>query len=136
MKMKRRTKGGRPAKVPARKQKRATSYGDLATLIAAAAEDKKAEDIKIINLKNRSALADFIIICTGDSNPHIDAITRNIEDKLRDAGKRPQKWQGKAGSNWKIMDTGSIIVHVMGSEERARYNLDELFEKSAIIYHL
>jgi ribosome-associated protein len=134
--MKRKKKSGRSAKVPARKNKRAVSSGGLATLIAAAAEDKKAEDIKIIDLKNRSALADFIIICTADSNPQLDAITRSIDDKLDKVGKKPPKWQGKTGSNWKVLDTGSIIVHVMGSEERDRYNLDELYEKSAIIYHL
>ncbi len=136
MKKKRTKKSGGPAGRRAGGRKRARSSADLAVLVADAAEDKKAEDIKIISLKKRSSLADFIVICTGDSRPHIDAIAANIEEKLRKAGKKPPKWQGKPGSNWKVLDTGSIVVHVMGSEERRRYNLDELFEKSAIIYHL
>jgi ribosome-associated protein len=108
----------------------------LAALVAEAASDKKAEEIKVMDLRGKSALTDHVVICTAEAGPHIDAICDNIDEKIRSTGRKAPRWDGKRGSDWKVMDAGSVIVHVMCREQRQHYNIDELFEKGAIIYHL
>jgi len=110
----------------------------MAMLIARAAEAKSAADIKVLDLKRISPLADYLVICTGESAPQIRAISLSIDEKLRAKGikSKASKWEGKLNSNWMVLDLGSVVVHVMGPEERARYKLEDLWEKRSIVYHL
>ncbi len=72
---------------------------------------------------------------SGESSPQLKAILESIEENIKKiAGKRP-KGEGSINSNWLVLDLGDVIVHIMGEAERKRYNLEELWEKSAIIYH-
>lgn len=129
--------GGRVIKAKTKKKAalRLTEKG-IANLISEAAGDKKAEDIKILDLRKVTPLADFIVVCTGESAPQIKAIASHVDDKLRAKGIKSIRWEGKLNSNWMILDLGRIVVHIMGQEERERYDLESLFVKKAIVYHL
>jgi ribosome-associated protein len=59
-----------------------------------------------------------------------------VDEGLEKMGYKAPKWQGKIESNWLILDLGSVIVHIMGAEERKRYSLEEIWEKTAITYHM
>jgi ribosome-associated protein len=63
-------------------------------------------------------------------------LTRAVDEGLEKLGIKSPKWQGKIESNWLILDLGNIIVHIMASEERKRYSLEEIWEKTAITYHM
>jgi len=85
---------------------------------------------------NLSSIADYFIIATSASIPQTNAISKAMEDGLRGMGFKVPRWEGKAQSNWLILDLGSIIVHIMGAEERKKYSLEEMWGRSGITYHI
>ena len=109
----------------------------LVKIIVDAAETKQAIDIEVLDIRKISNIADYFIICSGESSPQIVAIAAAIGQELKKretlSGK-PLIWKGEISSNWLVLDLGDIITHLMGSEERKRYNLEGLWSK-AIIYH-
>ena len=104
-------------------------------LIAEAAEDKKALDLKILDVRKTSNIVDYLIICSADSGPQLRAIEKEIDNRLRKNKIKGFRWQGLVRSGWLVLDLGSLVVHIMGVAEREYYNLEELWEKEAIIYH-
>jgi len=104
-------------------------------LIAKAADAKSALDLKILDVRKTSNIVDYIIICSGESEPQIRAIEKEIDKKLRLDKIKGFRWQGVASSGWVVLDLGDVAIHIMKEEERDYYNLEELWEKDAIIYH-
>jgi ribosome-associated protein len=104
--------------------------------VAKAAEDKKADNIKVLDVKKATPLTDYFVICTGESGPQMKAISSHIEEELRSKGGKSLRWEGKLNSKWLILDLGRVVVHIMSKEERERSNLEGLWEKKAIVYHL
>lgn len=76
-----------------------------------------------------------MVITSAESIPQIRAICKEIEEGVMKIGVKKPKWHGLIESNWMILDLGSVIVHVMTPEERQKYNLEELWGKTAVIYH-
>ena len=107
----------------------------MVDLIAEAAEDKKARDLKILDVRKTSNIVDYLIICSADSSPQLRAIEKEIDKRLRKNKIKGFRWEGLVRSGWMVLDLGSVVVHIMGIEEREYYNLEELWEKEAIIYH-
>ncbi len=109
----------------------------LVDKISAILDDKKALDVNVIDVsKSSSSLTDFLIIAGSMSSPHTNALAGAIEEGLRKMGYKVPAWQGKPESNWLILDLGSIIVHVMGPEERQKYRLEDIWSQSAVTYHI
>lgn len=108
---------------------------EIIDLVAEAAEAKQAVNIRIFDVAKTSSLVDYFLICSAESEPQLRAIEKEIDRRLRAAGITGRRWEGVAKSGWLILDLGAIIIHVMGLAERAYYNLEELWEKEAIIYH-
>ncbi|MFA4858112.1 MAG: ribosome silencing factor [Candidatus Margulisiibacteriota bacterium] len=107
----------------------------LISSIIEAAGDKLAKDIKVLDITQKSSVASYFIICTGESTPQIKAIADHIADQL--AALRHQKilLEGSARSGWIILDLGPVLVHVMLQHERDYYKLEDLWGQSGIIYH-
>jgi ribosome-associated protein len=99
-------------------------------------DDKQAADIAVIDVSKFSPITDYFVIATSTSTPHTRALTAAVDEGLEKMGYKAPKWQGKIESNWLILDLGSVIVHIMGAEERKRYSLEEIWEKTAITYHI
>lgn len=100
----------------------------LAQLCCAYADDRKAENPVILDLRDISSITDFFIILTGGSSPHLRAIADEVTDKVRDEhGIRPRQVDGKSSGNWVVIDCYDVIVHVMSQEMRNRYNLEGLW---------
>ncbi|MCX5749951.1 MAG: ribosome silencing factor [Candidatus Saganbacteria bacterium] len=108
----------------------------LAQLIAKGAVDKKAEDIEIIDVRKSSSVCNYFVICSSSSKAQTGAIAGGIDEVLEKNSVRVPRWQGRPDSNWMILDMISVIAHVMGTEERSRYKLEDLWGKSGIIYHV
>ena len=117
------------------KNKKELSTKQLLETIARAAEDKKANQLKILDVSKASNIVDYLIICSGDSSQQVRAIEKEIDKQLRSNKIKGFRWEGLITSGWMILDLGNIVVHIMGEEERRYYNLEELWEKEAIIYH-
>ncbi len=107
----------------------------LLDIIMTAAEDKKAINPVVLDVTRSGAFADYMVIISGDSSPQLKAISKEIELKVKKFGIKGIVWEGDYESGWLIFDLGSILVHVMSDEERAFYNLEELWGKEGIVYH-
>ena len=100
---------------------------DIAQKIAAAANDKKAKDILLLNMEGLSPVTDFYVICSAGNSTLVKAIADNIEDKLAEAGVHPTHKAGYADARWVLLDYGDVVAHVFLEEERDFYNLEQLW---------
>ena len=97
----------------------------LAMAIANAADDRKAEDITILQVGDASYLADYFVIATGFTNVQVRAIARSIESTLEDDhGRSPLRTEGTEEGKWVIYDYGEVIVHIFQPREREYYDLE------------
>ena len=100
----------------------------LAEYCAAMAKDRKAEDIVILKISEVSLVADYFVICTGNSQPHLNAIAEWACRKIRKTYNiRPLAIDGKADSQWIVVDYGDIIFHILSTETREKYQLEDLW---------
>lgn len=100
---------------------------DIAQKIAAAANDKKAKDILLLNMEGLSPVTDFYVICSAGNSTLVKAIADNIEDKLAESGVHPTHKEGYADARWVLLDYGDVVAHVFLEEERDFYNLEQLW---------
>ena len=100
----------------------------LALAAIEAALDKKAERPTLLDIRQLSSYADYVLVLSGDSERQLDAITRSIEDRLRAMGKRVRGIEAGAGeSSWILMDFGDLVIHVFLREARDFYDLEGLW---------
>jgi ribosome-associated protein len=92
-----------------------------------AAEDKKAEDIVILNLSSICSFTDYFLICTGHSSRQVQAIVDGIEEKLRKQSLRPTHIEGYSQGEWVLMDYTDFVVHVFSPKAREFYDLERLW---------
>jgi ribosome-associated protein len=100
----------------------------LALLCRELADNKKAEDIVVLDVRKLSSVTDYFVIATGTSQPHLRAIVEEISSKLRDEyDLRPSRTDGFSGATWAVLDYFDVIVHVMHTETRKHYDLEGLW---------
>lgn len=99
----------------------------LAKKIAAILDEKKARDIVIIDLSERSIIADYFVIASGRSTTAVKALTDNVDDKLSKEGIEPLRRDGMNEAKWIAVDYGSVILHVFHEETREYYHLERLW---------
>jgi ribosome-associated protein len=100
---------------------------ETARLIAVAALDKKAVGLEILDVAGRVDYADFLVIMTGRSDRHANALAQGIEEALKKQGLRPIAVEGLPHGNWVLMDFGDVVVHVFQDEARQLYDLEGLW---------
>jgi ribosome-associated protein len=98
-------------------------------MIVKAADDKKANYVTEIDLRGKTVISDFFIICSGTSNIHIRAVADGIVETMEKAGVRQHRSEGYSEATWVVLDYGDVIVHVMSEEERDRYKLESLWTR-------
>jgi ribosome-associated protein len=100
----------------------------LALLCRSLADDKKAEDIVILDVRELSSVTDYFVIASGTSEPHLRAIVEEIRDRLREEEQiRPKAVDGTLQTAWVVLDYFDVIVHVMRKDVRERYDLESLW---------
>jgi ribosome-associated protein len=92
-----------------------------------AADDKRAEDIIVLNMKGISLVADYFMICHGNSDKQVQAIAREIKDKAEENGYDIRRMEGFDEARWILIDLGDVIAHVFHRDERSYYNLERLW---------
>ncbi|TVX94348.1 ribosome silencing factor [Paenibacillus agilis] len=98
-----------------------------------AAEDKKAMDIVALDLKGISLIADYFVICHGNSDTQVQAITNEIRKTAHEAGVAVRGTEGLNSARWVLVDLGDIVVHVFHREEREFYNLEKLWSDAKVV---
>ncbi len=99
--------------------------------IIAAAEDKKANYITALDLRGKTVIADFFIICSGTSNIHIRSVADGIMEAMEKQGIRQRRIEGYSEATWILLDYGDNIVHIMSEEQRSFYGLEKLWTGQA-----
>mgnify|MGYP000618937647 CR=1 FL=1 len=99
----------------------------LLTTILASLEDDKAEEIVQIDLRGRSDMGDYMVICSGRSSRQVSAISEKLVDKLKHDFGRLSKIEGKEAGDWVLIDTGDVIVHIFRPEVRDFYQLEKMW---------
>ena len=100
---------------------------ELANAIAEILDNKKAKDVKIIAVGDKTIIADYFVLANGNSSTHVRALADEVEYKLGLAGVDPMRMEGRDGNNWRVIDYSSVLVHVFDREAREFYNLDKLY---------
>ncbi|MGN0326915.1 MAG: ribosome silencing factor [Lachnospiraceae bacterium] len=99
-----------------------------ATKIAVnAMEEKKAEDIRIIEISEVSSIADYFIIANGNNVNQVHSISDFVEEQLAKSGIHPKQIEGYTNANWVLMDYGDLIIHIFDKENRLFYNLERIW---------
>lgn len=102
---------------------------ELALACAKAADDVKAENIRVWDMRGVSNLTDYMVVCSGSSMPQLRAILRDVAGKVEEIhGVKPTMTEGKADTNWVVLDYIDVMVHVMSDELREYYGLEDLWK--------
>jgi ribosome-associated protein len=105
-------------------------YRTLAIQAARAADDKKGLDIVVLDIHTASDIADFVVIVSAEASSHMNAIEYAIEAALKAYGYRPVRRDGRPRDRWMALDYGALFVHVMLTEAREFYRLEQLWESA------
>lgn len=102
---------------------------EKARLIADFADDMKAQDIQTLDVRAKTSVTDYFVICTGTSDTHVRAIAERVAEKARDLGLRPLRRSDQRGdgSGWILFDYGDVVLHVMLEERRQFYDLESFW---------
>ena len=110
-----------------------TDSKKMASIAVNALEEKKANDVKIIDIEKISTLADYFIISSGSNRNQVQAMADAVEEDLGKAGFAPKHIEGYATANWILMDYGDIVVNIFNPELRERYNLEGVWGDCSFI---
>ena len=102
---------------------------DLKQIIINTLDNNKAQNIVSINLKDKSSMADYMIIASGTSSRHIQSLSEQVLNKLKDNGIIESKIEGKDSSEWKLVDGVDLIVHIFHPEKRKFYELEKMWSE-------
>ena len=102
---------------------------DLKKTIINTLDSNKAIDIVAIDLKNKSSIADHMIIASGTSSRHIQSLSEQVLEKLKDNGIKNSKIEGKESGEWKLVDGIDLIVHIFHPEKRKFYELEKMWSE-------
>jgi ribosome-associated protein len=124
-----------PTELPKPKDKSSKKEftNSLVFYAAKLAEEKKATDIEILDVRSITDITDFIIIVSGDNPAQLKTIARHIEESFSQKGLEPIHSEGNYGDKWFLLDYSDFVVHIIDEEAREFYNLEELWHKAFFI---
>lgn len=100
---------------------------ELARLVARAADDKKADEVVVLEMTDLLEVTDYFVICSASNRILMDTIVDEAEKRAKDAGARPIGREGRANGGWLLIDFGAVVLHVFSTEAREFYRLDKLW---------
>lgn len=106
---------------------------DYCKIAVAALEEKKAEDIKVIDIREISPIADFFIIADGSNQNQIQAMRDAADEALYKAGLKVKQVEGNSNSTWILMDYSDIIIHIFSKEDRLFYDLERIWRDGKLV---
>ena len=102
---------------------------DLKEIVIKTLDINKAQDVISINLKDKSSMADYMIIASGTSSRHIQSLSEQVLEKLKDSGIKNSKIEGKDSNEWKLVDGIDLIIHIFHPEKRKFYELEKIWSE-------
>ena len=105
----------------------------MAQIACKAIDDKKGQDIKVIDIHTVSVIADYFVIASGTNSNQVQAIVDNVEEQLGRAGFEAKQIEGNRNSSWILMDYGDVILHVFDEENRLFYDLERNWRDGKVL---
>ena len=105
----------------------AANASDLADAIAAVLDSKKGRDIKVLHVEDKTVIAEYFVVCTGNSSTQIKALAGEVEYRLGLRGVEAYNVEGRDNGTWLVLDYSNVIVHIFGRNEREFYSLDKMW---------
>ncbi len=102
----------------------------LAEFIVAVLDSKKAKDLKLLHVEDRTVIADYFVLCSGTSRTQVNALVGEVEFKLEQYGVAPKHIEGADTGIWVLEDFGPVILHVFTPDAREFYNLEKLYQET------
>ena len=102
---------------------------ELKQIVVKILDTNKAQDIVSIDLKDKSSMADYMIIASGTSSRHIQSLSEQVLEKLKNSGIKNSKIEGKESSEWKLVDGIDLIIHIFHPEKRKFYELEKIWSE-------
>ena len=112
---------------PKKVSKKDASSSEKAKLLSEFADDMKALDIETLDIRKKTSMADYFVICTGTSDTHVRAISERVAEKMRDVGLKPYRQSVGEKNGWILFDYGDVVFHVMLEEKRQFYDLESFW---------
>ncbi len=106
---------------------------EMISVIVKALDDKKGKDLKVLHTADQTTLADYFIICSGNSNTQVRALADAVEEAMSKAGEEPHHIEGHRGGLWTLMDYSSVVVHIFTDEGREFYGLERLWSDAETV---
>lgn len=107
---------------------------EIARRAVAICEEAQAENILLYDVRKTSVLADFYLVCSGGSDPHLRAIRNRLEKGLKELGAPARHVSGTPSSHWLVLDFGNVLVHVFDQGLRDYYRIEELWEPNQLVF--
>lgn len=104
----------------------------LSEAIVNALDDSKAQDIVVIDVRHLTTMTDYMVIASGTSDRHVKSVASNLVDEMKKAGQRPIGVEGENDGEWVLVDLNDALVHVMHPRAREFYNLEKLWDITAV----
>jgi ribosome-associated protein len=124
-------KGIRPAAAPHGAKAAAARAASLKSVVLNALDDMKALEVKVLDVRGLTDVADTMVIASGTSDRHVRSVAKNVVEKTKAAGFRPHGVEGQQDSDWVLIDLNEMIVHVMLPRVREFYGLEKLWDMTA-----
>jgi ribosome-associated protein len=105
----------------------------LALTAAAAASDKQARDVVVLDVSEPLVICDYFVICSGSNDRQVRAIAEAVEQACRGEGARPLRREGERDAHWILLDFIDVVVHVFNQEEREYYDLERLWRDAPVV---
>ena len=101
-----------------------------------ALEEKKGEDILLLDLKDIASFTDYFVICNGTSDRMLDALAETVLDSMREQHKKKGRKEGEARHGWLVVDYGDVVLHLFSPDQRSYYKLEELWNEGKVLLRL
>lgn len=105
----------------------------MAKIVVNALEEKKAKDLKLLDISDVSVLADYFVIASGSNHNQVQAMADEVEEMLGKAGFTPKQVEGYQTANWILMDYQDIIIHIFDEENRLFYDLERIWRDGKLV---
>ena len=104
---------------------------DVAEFIVRVLDAKKAKDIKMLYVEDKTSIADYFVICTGSSKTQVSSLSEEIEFRLSKYDVKPLHTEGRRGDTWILTDYGAVILHVFSADQRDFYKIEKLYDEGS-----